>query len=78
MTGVGQATETTGRWKVYAQLSSWDQEGDAQIHFYRLNRLALTLPAYRFPAGWRCGAINDSKVPDTAKRAARKALRRLV
>jgi len=69
--------EASGIWLAEARLSAWDESGDGVVFLARKGQRAGAFDVYRFPVGWRGGAIDRSELPRVAKALAHRVMRRL-
>jgi hypothetical protein len=71
--------EEVGPWLLNVRISFWDESGDGKVIVAdtRDPMVRHEVDAYRFPAGWRCSAIDTLPVPARVRAAARRAMSRL-
>lgn len=69
--------EIDGPWTAMARLATMDERSDAVIIVSRRSVPMGSFEAYRFPAGWRSGAIDRSLIPTRAKALARRVMNQL-
>lgn len=79
-------TEQVGPWTVTARLTYWDERNqtaaglgsvDGKVVIARNDTVVVTCDAFRFPIGWRSGAIERAHIPTRVKQAARRVMQRL-
>lgn len=70
-------TEQKGPWMAEARLTAWDEVGDGIVTLTRNGEHVGTFTVYRFPIGWRSGALLRSSIPATGKAVGARAVKRL-